>query len=408
MSSEESILFANNLIYQAPIPSSLTVNRCLKRQYFQNRTYSSQQTMTCQLNTGVDFVDTKNSALVLKVRVQGGANFTTGFGSGSAMNLVRNIRIYHRSGTCYTNTQRMNLFRKIEDRYNESAQWFGTIGTLMGYNSGNSITNAVANQDTITCLIPLNKLHPFFDPESGVFLPSQMASGLRLEIDLSTLGEAFLQQAGGALTDYVIDDVYIQSMSCTLMDSAQASLNTVSQKQSLEYVYRDIFTSQNSQPSDSTTINVDLNRSVGFADHAFTSIQTQSQQNNVAVDSFTAPYYDGDWWYTLGSNQYPNQKVDDVKSAYSTALVTFDKFKMANMSPTSVAPLVFQNTDGIYSVSLERDTSLALSQSPVNASRALRFELTLDETIGVPTLVVVFMVYMSSARSSLLSSKVDI
>jgi hypothetical protein len=235
-----------------------------------------------------------------------------------------------------------------------------------------------------------------------------MASGLRLEIDLSTLGEAFLQQAGGALTDYVIDDVYIQSMSCTLMDSAQASLNTVSQKQSLEYVYRDIFTSQNSQPSDSTTINVDLNRSVGFADHAFTSIQTQSQQNNVAVDSFTAPYYDGDWWYTLGSNQYPNQKVDDVKSAYSTALVTFDKFKMANMSPTSVAPLVFQNTDGIYSVSLERDTSLALSQSPVNASRALRFELTLDETIGVPTLVVVFMVYMSSARSSLLSSKVDI
>ena len=36
MSTDESILFANNLIYDAPAASSVTTNRVLKRQQFQN------------------------------------------------------------------------------------------------------------------------------------------------------------------------------------------------------------------------------------------------------------------------------------------------------------------------------------------------------------------------------------
>ena len=57
MSTDESILFANNLIYDAPAASSVTTNRVLKRQQFQNRNYSEGQTATCTLNTGTDFID---------------------------------------------------------------------------------------------------------------------------------------------------------------------------------------------------------------------------------------------------------------------------------------------------------------------------------------------------------------
>ncbi len=81
---------------------------------------------------------------------------------------------------------------------------------------------------------------------------------------------------------------------------------------------------------------------------------------------------------------------------------------MGNSSPTSVNMGQFLTNNGIYAVSLERDTALALSQSPVNSSRALRFEATLDEPIGAPSLVTVFLTYVCSARSSLLSSKIDI
>lgn len=409
MSSDSSILFANNLDYQAPIPSSVTINRVLKRQMFQNRQYSSQQTMTCVLNTGVDMVDTTNSSLVLKVKVTGGA-YSCGFGTGSACNLIQNIRIFHRSGTQYTNTQRMNLYRKFDDRYTKSSNWFDTIGVIMGYGSGTIITNQISGQDTFLAVIPLNLLHPFFEPEGGKFLPSVMASGLRIEIDLAPLANAFLNGTTfeGAPTDYTIEDIYLNTMSVTLMDSAQASLNTTASKQSLEYVYRDIFTSQNSQPSDSTTVNIDINRSVGFCEKAIAMVQLASSINNIETDSFSANYYPSSWWYTLGSNQYPNQKISDSKSAYSTALITYDKFKAGNMSPTDVTYDTFEEGDGIYAVNLERDTALALSASPVNSSRALRFENTLDATIGAASIVTVFMSYLASARSSLLSSKVDI
>ena len=409
MSSDSSILFANNLDYAAPIPSSVTINRVLKRQMFQNRLYSSQQTMTCVLNTGVDMVDTTNSSLVLKVKVTGGA-YSCGFGTGSACNLIQNIRIFHRSGTQYTNTQRMNLYRKFDDRYTKSSNWFSTIGVLMGYDSGTVITNQITGQDTFTAIIPLNLLHPFFEPEGSKFLPSVMASGLRIEIDLSPLANAFLNgtEFEGAPTDYTIEDIYINTMSVTLMDSAQASLNTTASKQSLEYVYRDIFTSQNSQPSDSTTVNIDINRSVGFCEKAIAMVQLASSINNIETDSFSTNYYPSSWWYTLGSNQYPNQKISDSKSAYSTALITYDKFKAGNMSPTDVTFDTFEEGDGIYAVNLERDTALALSASPVNSSRALRFENTLDATIGAASIVTIFMSYLASARSSLLSSKVDI
>lgn len=421
MSTDESTLFANNLIYEAPSPSSVTTNRVLKRQQFQNRSYSSGQTMTCTLNTGVDFVDQKNSSLVLTFALTPaeGTSVSCGFGEGSGVNFIQNIRIYHRSGTCYTNTQRYNLYRRTEDVFSQSQEWFNTIGSLMGYGTAASgilnipgVANVINATVNYTVVIPLTKIHPFFDSEGGLFLPSAMASGLRVEIDLAPLAEVFYADAPQTTfappIAYSITNVYFNTMSVSLMDSAQASINTMSQQQSLEYVYKDIFTSRNSQPSDSTAINIDINRSVGFADHATTMIQVAGDITSILEDSFVGSYQNGSWWFTLGSNQFPNQKIDDKLNAYSSALITYDKFNVGEGYPTKVTPLLYGINSGIYSVSLERDTSIALSQSPVNSSRALRFELSLDAAIGVPTIVTVFLTYVCSARSSMLSSKVDI
>ena len=408
MSSDSSILFANNLSYKLPTPSSVVTNRCLKRQYFQNRSYSSQQTMTCQWNTGTDFIDLKNSALVIKVKASG-SNFSCGFGQGSACNLLRNIRIYHRSGTCYSNTQKISLWRKIYDKYTHSPAWFSTVGKLMGYESGDQISDITSDQNTFTAVIPLTHLHPFFNPEGGVMLPANMASGLRVELDLAPMAEAIVNGTtfGGQPDDYEITDCYFQTMNISLMDSAQASLNTVAQKSSIEYIYKDVFTSQNSHPSNTSQVNVDINKSVAFADTAFAVVQDTASLTSILEDSFDTDYVGGKWDYTLGSNHYPNVKVDDARLAYHNALLTFDKLKHTDKE-TSATLASFNVTDGIYSVSLERDTALALSQSPVNASRALRFELTFDTAPTEPQLVTVYLTYLTSARSTLLNSRVDI
>ena len=406
MSTDQSILFNNNLQYKLPTPTSVVTNRCLKRQYFQNRSYSSEQTMTCQFNTGTDFVDLKNSALVFKVKLNG-ADFRAGFGGGSACNLVRNIRIYHRSGTCYTNTQRINLWRKINDKYTHSPTWFSTVGSLMGY--GYQLDH---NNKVFTAVIPLTHLHPFFNPEGGsgssnLLLPSVMASGLRVELDLSSMSEAFLSLPEEEPDSYEITDCYFQTMNVSLMDSAQSSLNSVAQKQALEFVYKDIFCSQNAHPSNTNQINVDINKSVAFADTVIAVVQETSSLTEPTSDSFATDYVDGKWDFTLGSNHYPNVKVDNDRLAYHNALLTFDKLKHFTKE-CSVTPEQFFSYEGIYSCSLERDTALALSQSPVNASRALRFELTFDEAPDESQMVTVYLTYLTSARSTLLNSRIDI
>ena len=416
MGVDKSILFDNNLVYSAPQASSVTTMRVLRRQLFQNRTYGSNSTATCVWNTGTDFVDAVNSSLVVKISTTGAVAdtaYSCGFGTGSAMNIVKNIRIFHTSGTTFTNTQGMNFFRKVEDVFSETPIWFETIGVNMGYPVNDAEKKAKFNdsEESAYFVIPLTKLHPFFQSEGGTFIPSHIASGLRIEIDTATVGESLLTDTTQATNvgNYTVDEIYFNLMSINLMDSAQASLNTTASTKTLDYIYKDIFTSQNTQPSTSTAINIDINRSVGLADHAFATIRPQSILNSVLYDSFESEYYPARYWFLLGSNPFPIQYVDpDASSAYSNALITYDKFRPAYNQGGSATKQIFSVSNSVMAVSLERDCSIALSQSPVNSSRALRFEAYLDNSTGFAGIVTVYMVYVCSLRASLLSAKVDI
>ena len=288
----------------------------------------------------------------------------------------------------------------------------------MGYNGEIEFVKT-ANPDvrqTQYIEIPLDKLHPFFDPHGGCLLPNQIAAGLRVEIDLENPLSVFTQLPANEdpFTTYTIEDCYFDLESYSLMDSAQASLNTTASTKSLEYLYTDIFTSSNSNPSLNSQVNIDINKSVALADSVIGCIQEQASINVGAEDTFATAYLDGSWWYMLGSNQYPLQKVEVSKSAYCQALLTFDKFSHPNndsalvYEPQGGVGGGFTTTHGIYSQSLERDTSLALSASPVNASRSLRFELSLDTAPATAKLITIFLQYLSSSRSTLLNSRVDI
>jgi hypothetical protein len=380
--------------------------------------------MICQFNTGTDSIQCKNSSLVLKVKgfIQVGSEIAqSGFGTGSGFNIIKNIRIYHRSGTTYCNVQKMNLYRAKYDHISESTSWFSSIGEpLMGYNNGIlfSYNDASPEQDDVQYIqIPLGKLHGLFSPQGGCIMPSQISAGLRVEIDTESGTTVFSKIEGAGIdpfVDYEIQDVYFSLDSVALMDSAQASINTTASTQSLEYLYEDVFTSQNSQPSNNSQVNIDINKSVALADSVISCVQNQQDIGNPLSDSFGSVYREGSWWYSLGSLNFPVQKVDNRKSGYHQALVTWDKFvhpdndSAIRYLPTLANPSAFSNKYGVYAQSLERDTSLALSASPVNASRSLRFELTYVDPPTIPTLVTVFLTYLTSSRSTLLNSRCDI
>jgi hypothetical protein len=415
MSSDEMVLFNNNLTYTLPVPSSVVVNKTKKRAYFQNRTYASQQTMVCTLNSGASYIDLANSSLVVKVKVSStNPNpFFVTWGLGSAMNLVENIRINHRSGTQYTNTQKMNSYRVLEDRACESQNWFETIGENMGYGAGLGASFNTA-APTQTFVIPLKKLHNFFSPEGDVMLPPQMAASARIEIDLATLGTAFKDVGGVGIdpaTDYSIEDIYFNLECVDLMDSAQAAVNTNAQKKSIEYLFKDVFTSRSTNPANSTAINVDINKSVSYASKVMAILQSNESQNNIAQDSFGTPYQPASWWYQLGSNQYPsNQKIDNAKVSYDNTLSVWQKHKgkCGERGETELKAIDYQTHYGTYAASLELDTSLALSGMPVTSSRTLRLEIDLDAPLDNDKTCLVFMTFLTSVRSTLTSSRVDI
>jgi len=412
--SDAQIQFINNLSYKLPQPSSVVTSRILKRMYFQNRGYKEGQTAVIQFSSGTEYIDCKNSSLVVKLKfnsAQDATDWAGGFGTGSAGNIIKNLRLYHRSGTSYCNVQRSNLYRKTIDRYTESDDWFRTIGVTMGYDIfSNQISGPPINEaSTFVAVIPLDHVHDFFNPEGGVMLPPNMAAGMRMEIDFASLAEVFhLDQAStDAPTDYEIDDIYIDAMSVSLMDSASASVNTNASTKALSYVYRDFYTSQNSQSALNSVINIDVNKSVAFCDSAITVIQKQADVSNLDTDGMLTTYSPGLWEYQLGSVHYPNQKVDLNELAYKNALIAFDKYKMKDKK-TAVTFADFLERTGSYSISLENDTSLALSQNPVNASRSLHYQCTLDTPPPDALIVTVFMSYLSAARTTLLNSRVDI
>lgn len=413
--TDEMILFSNNLTYTLPVPSSVVVNKCKKRSYFQNRSYASGQTMVATLNSGADFIDLANSSLVVKLdfSTTNVDPYSCEFGSGSAMNVVDNIRIFHRSGTQYTNTQKMNAYRVIEDHNCESENWFNTVGKNMGYKQAvGAMSPFFGNNQTF--VIPLNKLHNFFSPHGGCMGPPQMFSGLRAEIDLATIGNIVKYSGLGgfsAPTDYVVSEIYFDLESVSLMDSAQASINTNAQKRALEYLYSNIFTSRSSTPSNASAINVDINKSVAYAEKVFALVQTNANQNTTAADSYVNPYKNGNWWYQLGSLQFPsNIQISDDAVAYADNLAAWNKMKgkCGERGETELTLDEFRTKYGVYATSLELDASIALSGMPVTSSRTLRLEATLDAPLAEDSTTLVFMTYLASVRSTLTSSRVDI
>jgi len=415
----QQVLFANNLTYTLPSSSSIATNRVMKRNYFQNRNYQNDTTMICQFNTGTDFIDPVNSTLNLRVKVIPGGNpgdkVSASFGVGSVQNLIKNIRIYHRSGTTYTNTIKQNLFSVKRDRYNKSTNWFSSIGNaLMGYDEDVVFSRFPDGQDPPVLekdfQIPLNLLHGFFSPLGELLIPAVMASGLRIEIDLESARGAFVNADGvgfTTITSYEITDCYFNLMSTSLMDSAVAAVNANAAKNSLEYLYLDLFTSTNSQSANNSAVNIDVNKSVALLNEAITIVQTQLQLNNYTADQFATSYVPGQWWYQLGSMQFPNVKIDTPLLAYQQALITFDKMKNDDKEPNTTFG-TFLASDGIYANSFERNSALSLSQVPCNASRSLRFELTYDAAPAVATIVTTYLEYVTSSRSTLLNSRIDI
>lgn len=398
--SSKGDMMVNNLIYRQPKALSLAKNRTLRRQKFQLGTYSDSQTSTIVLNTGSDYVKTSSSYLTFNMLLTG-TTPTANFANGSAVNIIEDISIRTRSGTEVDRIERVNLWSKNDVRNTFSQDWFDNYGTMAGFGAtGIGGTDAAILSDTdVRFVIPLNLISGFFRPVGGQLMPPQLAAGMEIQISFADYRTALFQKAG-TVTGYTISDISIMCDCVTLADDVQKTLNMESASSGLEYTYPRFHTASSTVTS--TSVNVQVQKSVAQASTMTACLLTKANVLDVTVDSLKSETWDvSSWQYRIGSLYYPNEKLLSATNGLESFFIaqsTYDKPKHGYMENAVSLTDFVTNGYGIMSASFERDQALNLSGVPINNSRQAELNATLASW-SANIECVVFLEYVAVARA---------
>ena len=403
--SQSANLTANNLVYNIPASSTNAISRQYRQSYFDQRTYASQRTMRCVLNTGNNFVNCANSSLVIKLQATNDGDYLS-LGVGSIYNILKNVRVFSKSGVELSNVLNANLNRAVEDQMTKSPEWFNTIGDLMGYTGAN---HQIDDSNIREYVIPLTLVSPVFNPMGKQQCPPQLASGCIIECDLESSDIAFVR-GGGTASDYTVEDIYFNLDCTTMNDNTVGTLNQIASKSLLQWAYVDVYNSRITQNSGNSILSTSINRSVSFADHIVALLQNQSRAINATQDCFAVPYADApsSYQYTLGSIQLPsNQEVAGEVQTSFQALSTYAKLQEEDAIISRISGLSFQDECAPKTCSFSKDQLMSLSQIPISSARSLRLEVNYDSAPAESQVCNVYLHYVKIVDLSLSDSKVS-
>ena len=406
MSKSENLI-VNNLVFSVPPSSTAAIERSYKRGYFDNRSYDEERTMRCVVQTGAQYVNCATSTLTIKIRPTHDGT-SVGWGVGSAANLLKNVRVFSKSGVELSNVLSANLNRVCEDYAVESEEWFKTIGGLMGYDNFGSDNTMPTSGEVYEFIIPLCKVSNVFKPLGGQLMPASLAAGLILECDLESPNVAF-KLTGGANASYKIEDIYLNLDCTTLNDMTVMTLNDITAKQLLEWSYVDVYNSNLTQGA-GKLLSTSINKSVSFADHIVAAVQNQSVLTDPVADSFEIPWSQsaGKYQYSLGSIQLPsNVMVDTLKQTYFQALATYNRVRDSGKSAGKFGIETFKDIIATKTTSFSKDQMLALSQLPISSARSLRLNIEYDSAPTEAQICNIFLHYIKVAEVSLTDCKIN-
>ncbi len=416
MSNQE--LTINNLIYTIPANSTLAVSRNDQKNYFDQRNYSAGQTIRCVFQTGSKYVNPFDSQLVFKAVLSSEVGANASWAKGSAINLIKNVRVYHKNGTELVNIQNQNVNQLIEDKASKSKDYFDSVGNLAGYDATNTSAGMgtssigwradplVGGQTEVQ--IPLSQVAPVFNPEKKLLMPNVLASGLILEIDLATSAECIVRTGGAADVELTIKDIYL-NLSCTSLSAmAMGSLNDIASQKLLESSYGDTYTSRITQNANNSVISTSINKAVAQADHITVVELDQSKRNNQSEDEFAFNSDGVSYQFTVGSRQLPSLVfIDGTRQAYAQLLKTYNKYNGSN-GTSGLGYINFATYVGAKTTSFSKDQMLAMASLPINSSRSLRYEQKYDNPPNEARTVFIFLHYLKVLSLSLSDVKVDL
>jgi hypothetical protein len=417
-----SIISLNNLKYEMPKNSACVTQRQHVRNYFDKNTYGGTETAVCFVNSGSSFIDGCNSFFRFNLQVDinnptssdvligfafGDVNNRTKEGhliDGTAANLIRTISMYSRSGTELERIRRLNLLKYYNDAYTCTKSNYLTSRTVQG---GQMFKVHTATLESTTSFnipfcIPMREISGLWrGPDDGTLLPSQLVSGLKVQIELENRNNAFMTYLSvNAGADWVADEVTavtwvhsirdaaIVSDNVTLADVVLRQLNESSAKNGLEYYYS-TWDTRTADISSTNFHSIESRKAVSRALQAMLILQEPSTAlEDVKKDSFASLPLLGlldQYQSRVGSLWFPNQPVSDTREAFVNALWANDKYKYGGdnqivsieeyegkaVDITSGVADITRPPVGMLGVTFERSNLLDISGIPMNNARTL-------------------------------------
>lgn len=415
----DMILSKNNLYYKMPQSLSTTIDRTFSRQYAQRSSYSAGDTIVFDLNTGTSYLDPNNAVLSMDVNLAYTGTATAGapptgtlvsFGSGlGAVSLIQEIRLMSKNGTPVDRIESANVLAKImsewtfSDETNKYAQ--------MALKDHAFTTVAGFSQRAV---IPLKWISGFFRPTvRDMFIPSGLASGMRIEITLARANRAFYISSAGGISNltYTITDPTILCMLHSLNDPTAAALMENSAQTGLEYTFPSYFAS--TVTTTQSAINEQVKKAVSQCTRVFTTAFVVSGAESSLLEtkdgfkSIDAGTQFGSYQYRVGSSYYPQNVIDDVTEAWYVTNAAFDKNRDALDANGLQYSTYVTNGKFTVGVPLQTHDRLNLSGLPINNSSVLELRLTLVPSAESRE-ITTFMEYITVARTFVNKTSVKI
>jgi hypothetical protein len=407
-SGNSEVLRLNGLFYKMPQELSTTVKRSFVKEYSQSQTYAPQSTVVFDINTGSGYIDPANAMLSFDLAVVATATPNAGdtytFGTGSACNLINEVRILSKNGTEVLRTQNANVLSKIMIDYKYSTDAEGVLNM-----AGRGIAAEPALNGTQRYVIPLKLFSSLFEPTvKGMKIPAGLASGMRIELTLESAGRALVRNAaGGTAYTYSMTNPVIYFMKHDLNDPAQSQLMANSAETGLEYTYNQYFNTP--LTTTSLSINEAIKKSVARANRVFVGIFETANASDETADSF-AMRLSGDlvdYQWRVGTSYYPNQVVTDEIEAWYMSQDTFDKIRDIKHSSSAVSLADYQ-TGGKFLLGTALESDSALNLSGVSLSNSNTLELRLNLQNAVERTLHIFTEYTTVSRTFVNSTNVKI
>lgn len=408
--SKEQILNRNRILYEVAQPLSVKTRPYdTIIQPFENQVYNQNETMLAHIPSGKYFVDPEKSYLSVKIRaVQDDNSASASFGKGSLANIVKNLRLFHRSGTTITSAQDLHLFIKGRDSVEKDDFWFETMGSMQGYS--NNYTDTVISAIATQYKIKLADLHPFFRGHGSKLLSPEIVRDLRMEIDLNPVGTVLRRNTvGGLINDYEITSPELQICLVKVMDNASANVQAMSVDKGLSWSYDDVHVISKNFAGNENDIVINVDKSVSVAKHAMTLIRDEPDVTDIEKDSYNYLYLLGTqsnptrWSYTLGNDMLPfKRKIDEQNDSYTVCIDAFVTQNGLNLSRQN-----YFSGDALLVTNLQTDDYLEMSGDFINANKKLEFQmskLTQTQSQRFTTMVV----YNKVLRVNSTNSRVDL